>query len=304
MKKISVMFAFVTCVTLYAMDEEPYKPTVPMINPETGEGYFSGMPNEMKAQIIMGIETAKSLPEAVGAIRALTETNTTLHELINDVKVTRGLVNMLVAKFGGYHETVASMLKTPGAKEYIANNKKYIDQWQHMATLDAVKQLIQSGADLQFITSQGLCPLAIVINNAQLENEVKTNIVNYLIAEGASMTVIDSTGKSLLLIALYARALDIVRLLLAYDLPLSVINAQQEGKLNTVLHIAAIRGYVDIVTLLLAAGADPLIQDVLHQTAIEYAQDYIRLFPNKKTQGQAIVALLRQAAKNLAEKKQ
>jgi|GEM_PF-1486821 len=305
MKKLSVIVVLVTSIWAYAMDnEKPYKPTIPMVNPETGEGYFSGMPSEMKARIFMAIETAATLPQAVQAIKALAVTSQEFNGLINDVKITKGLVNMLVAKFGGYHETIATLLNTPGAQVYVANNKKYTDQWQHMGTVGQVQQLIQSGADPQFITNQGLCPLAIVINNAQLDNAVKTSIVYYLIGEGASMTVIDDSGKSLILIALYAGALDIVRLLLSYDLPSSVINAQQAGKLSTALHIAAIRGYVDIVTLLLIAGADPRIQDEIHQTAINYAKDYIRFFPKKKAQGQEIVGLLRQAAKDLAEKKQ
>lgn len=44
MKKLVVMLSLITYPAVNAMDDEPYHPTIPMINPGTGKGIWLPCP--------------------------------------------------------------------------------------------------------------------------------------------------------------------------------------------------------------------------------------------------------------------
>src|ERR1700722_15909099 len=149
MKKLMIFSALISLGALSAMDDgKPYLPAVPMKNEQTGEGYLSEMPDEMKAQIIMAISEATTLLQAAKSIRALAVTNKKFNAVINSPETTRDLVHMLVAKFGEYHEDGARALGTKGAKQYVQlENDMYLPEWNNASTLDTANALMSSGAD-------------------------------------------------------------------------------------------------------------------------------------------------------------
>lgn len=156
MKKVGVILSLVVVVFVNAMDDEPYKPTIPMINPETSEGYLAGIPVEMKAYILTTVANSTTLQKAIAALRAQAMVNTEFNAVINDLKVTRQIINMLVEKFGGYHETVARSLGTSGAKEYVAmHNNSLLVLGVGGDPLEDIKRYIASGADINYINQNG-----------------------------------------------------------------------------------------------------------------------------------------------------
>ena len=163
-KKVVVILSLMICESAYAADSSnPYKPAIPMTNPDTGEGYLAGMPTEMKAQIIMTIRTAATLQEAVTAIRALAVSSKEFNAVINDARITKGLVHMLVAKFGRYHENVAHALGTVGAKKYADRQSEFVNKWMEVKTVQQAKNLVEQGAELNFSDAIGSTPLVAVL---------------------------------------------------------------------------------------------------------------------------------------------
>src|SRR5262245_58299811 len=111
MKKLSILLGISLVLTAHAMKRA--QPEVEMADQAFRLG---NMPTEVKTHVMMMFAKSQTLQEAIDGLRQLTLVNNAFHDVISDVKNTKHLIALLVAKFGGYHENVARLLATSGAQ--------------------------------------------------------------------------------------------------------------------------------------------------------------------------------------------
>jgi ankyrin repeat protein/L-ascorbate metabolism protein UlaG (beta-lactamase superfamily) len=98
----------------------------------------------------------------------------------------------------------------------------------------------------------------------------QNEIVDLLIARGASITTKNDSGATLLHNAAIGRLLELSRRLIEGGAPLN----ERDARGRTPLHYAAKQGSVDIVGLLIKKGADPNIKGNDERTALHIAEDW------------------------------
>ncbi len=127
--------------------------------------------------------------------------------------------------------------------------------------LDAVRVLVESGANVNTVSNVGGTPLseAALLGYAEL--------VTYLLSVGARLSI---EGQSELVLhqAAASRSLETARALLRAG---ADINAQNEIG-ETPLHVAAWKNDVEMVRLLVEAGADINARCIFDETPLEVAQ--------------------------------
>lgn len=309
MKKATIIFCLVVFVSVNAMDDEPYRPTIPMINPNMGEGYMAGMSTEMKAYIITTVASSSTLEEAIAAIRAQAMLNTDFNTIINDLKVTKDLVNLLVDKFGEYHEVVARALSTPGAKEYVElNNASLIIFGWGGDPLEDIKKYLESGADVNYINRNGRSVASSI-------NTDTPAAITYLIDHGINVNAMSDGMVTLVYRVLQqSKTLDpkVTKFLLSKMKP-ALLNYRMGNLGDTVLHMLVNRGYIlqysqdwyNIIEFLVNMGADVSIKNYSGATALDTARDalpYAQQFSNQ-TLGK-VIELLELTEKNQSVEKQ
>lgn len=136
-------------------------------------------------------------------------------------------------------------------------------------SMEAVKLLIEAGADLEKISSGDLSPLKQAV---LLPPETGLPIIKMLLAAGAKIDAFDDEklmGTALSLAAIKGKTEALTMLLEAGADP-NILNGTRKGP---ILALAAMGGHPEIVKILLAAGADPNAADepygytVLHSAA-------------------------------------
>ena len=101
----------------------------------------------------------------------------------------------------------------------------------------------------------------------------RVDIVRYFVEQGVSPHQRDLKGQTALHMVVTQRKADLRIALVKYLLSLGVdVNARDHWARRTVLHMAAIRGYKEVAKLLLQAGADVRVPDMMGQTAAEVAR--------------------------------
>src|ERR1700722_8532248 len=214
---------------------------------------------KMKEQICTTIMSAHTVQEAVQGVHTLARINTEFNNaFINKPLITRDIVGLLVAKFGGYHENIAQLLATKGAKHYRRKQIKFLQQWATIFDpsndndlivydkFDVVMALILgSGADLGFSNAQGLTPLYAVM-----------------------MPFIDIETLSEAQRVVYAKSIvRVVRLIMRYGGKHRVLQPQPLNKrslLSIAVKLSAWTNNTNLVTTLLDVGlsADVLNSDM------------------------------------------
>jgi len=228
---------------------------------------------KMKEQICTTIMSAHTVQEAVQGVHTLARINTEFNNaFINKPLITRDIVGLLVAKFGGYHENIAQLLATKGAKHYRRKQIKFLQQWATIFDpsndndlivydkFDVVMALILgSGADLGFSNAQGLTPLYAVmmpfidietLSEAQRVVYAKSivRVVRLIMRYGGKHRVLQPqplNKRSLLSIAVKLSAwtnnTNLVTTLLDVGLSADVLNSDM-GYTGTPLHDATVIG--------------------------------------------------------------
>lgn len=107
----------------------------------------------------------------------------------------------------------------------------------------------------------------------------KLKVAEYLLTRGADPNITDKQGFAPLHVAVARNDIELVKRLLSHG---AAINARTTGHGRTALLIAAMSGFVEMVRLLLDAGANPSLPDNMGtlplQMAIEYHRsDVVRL---------------------------
>lgn len=143
------------------------------------------------------------------------------------------------------------------------------------ASVNAVKLLIERGADVNKKNEQGDTPLLVACNASFVGNDDQianlVTVVHDLIEEGeANPNIVDILGNSPLMVACKTGLTAVAILLVDYD-DVDVNLKNNEG--NTALIIASEKGNVDIVRELVSAGvnADKTITNNAGKTAYDVA---------------------------------
>lgn len=118
----------------------------------------------------------------------------------------------------------------------------------HVDDTRGVKLLLQAGADPDAPTERGITPLRVAIDNGNAE------IASLLLKAGADPNRPQPTGESPLMLAAETGVLSLVQSLLDHG---AMVDARDPHFQQTALMFAARAGHADVVSLLLARGADP-----------------------------------------------
>jgi len=144
--------------------------------------------DEMKVGVILAIPCVSgNLQQAALTIKALARCCKGFCEIINDDKITKNLVKMLVVKFGGYHENIAQTLGTKEGNKYITSHTDVLEKWRDLfkteATMQEAQHLLDSMGDIGFVDRNGksvLCHMVFpfadptVYMNGKSESEINT----------------------------------------------------------------------------------------------------------------------------------
>ncbi len=127
---------------------------------------------------------------------------------------------------------------------------------------DVFRWLIRRGAEVNAATADGDTPLLIAVRGN------KPALVSAALESGADASARDRKGRTPLEMAARNRDPEIMDLLIAHQADVNKKNPQ-DG--STVLMVAASEGYIDVVELLIDAGADVTARDNNGQTALDLA---------------------------------
>ena len=208
-------------------------------------------------------------------------------------------MGILVIKFGGYCETIAQILATEGAKQYIRTQTQFLQKWatlfdptnhNDLTASDKIGQvmaLINNGADLGFSNAQGITPLYAVLTpfiEAEMPSHEQrvayantiVQVVQLLMQYGAKHRVLQPIHKRSLLsvavkISAWTNSTNLVKALLDVGLSMDVLNSDM-GYTGTSLHDAVTFRSPALVTLLLTAGADTTKTNRNSLTPLEQAR--------------------------------
>ncbi len=130
---------------------------------------------------------------------------------------------------------------------------------------EAADYLLGLGADINYVGRDGKTPLASAISRGRPE------IARLLIEKGADVNVPDKEGYPPVYWAVEKGQVNIVGMLLDKGVNINFVE-KRHGR--TLLHIAAIKGYKDVVDILLAKGADVKAKDGYSKIPLFYAGKY------------------------------
>ena len=129
--------------------------------------------------------------------------------------------------------------------------------------LDEVERLVSEGAAVDVFDPEHRTPMMFAAFNGH------TPVVGYLLEKGAQVDTKDISGRTALMYASSGPFAETVGLLLKRG---AKVNVQGTLEGFTPLMTAAAEGLVDVVRLLLGAGADREIKDKDGDTALSFAQ--------------------------------
>ncbi len=169
------------------------------------------------------------------------------------------------AAFKGQVDIIRILLEA-GAKTEIMIRRFYP---LHLAAMaghpDAVSALVKGDADINSRDGRGQTPFHRALSAS---NPRVSEIARFFIDNGADVDTTDEDGETPLMTAVREGYLEVVRSLLDKG---ALKDVRDRNFNQSLLHLAAIRGYGDIADILLARGLDPNAQDVYDATPMRYA---------------------------------
>jgi ankyrin repeat protein len=133
------------------------------------------------------------------------------------------------------------------------------------ASFEIVKMLIDHGADINHQTNNGLPPMFWTIYNENIE------MMKYLLEHGADANIASNEGVTALHEVILRGFNDYVDLLLKHG---ARIDMKEEVDGFTPLHLAALRGKMDVVKSIISGLDDINVKDNHNHTALYYASKY------------------------------
>jgi len=131
-----------------------------------------------------------------------------------------------------------------------------------LGELADAQRLVAEGVAVDVVESEGRTPLMVAAFDGH------RHVVSFLLVEGADVDHRDGNGRTALMYASSGPFVETVELLLDAG---AEVDAQGLLEGFTALMTAAAEGQLDVVQLLLDRGADPAIQDVDGDTALTFA---------------------------------
>lgn len=177
MKKLTVLFTLLcTASALNGM------------KPERGRYVGMGdLPPEVQAIIVSYLHTYDNLNDIVKAIKATSETNRQLKEIVNeeygDPKKFKALVHVLANKFNTATKNIAEQLGTPFTTKHYTLAGDTLIQAIKNGSIHDVTKAIALGADVNYSFDHGedkLTPLLLAVTNEKYE------IIKLLLDNGAN----------------------------------------------------------------------------------------------------------------------
>jgi ankyrin repeat protein len=132
--------------------------------------------------------------------------------------------------------------------------------------VDEIKAALQAGAAVDFRDLHQATPLMLAAIHQ------KPEAFDALLGAGADPHAVGPRGNSVLYLAAYAGQLPIVQALLAKGVNVNFKRSEPDDEASTALIGAGAGGNLEIVKLLLDAGADPSAQDSEGKTAYDWAK--------------------------------
>lgn len=242
------------------------------------------LPAELQAKVGTFVMSSNTIEEATKNIRALVQTNSQFRQLLNDEKVTVGLIRFLQQRFNVVDWVAAIALRTVGAGGWLAKHydsyyarisQAFIDaavknNWSLvqfflenipgivgkekvlLAALEAknrdIVQLLlnkKANPNVQFIRSLET-PLIVAI-----QEDCPIEIIQLLLNAGANPNIKAKDNLTALSIAVEKDNAAIVKLLLGAGADTESISSNATPLIEAIQH-----GFTDIVRLLLEAGAN------------------------------------------------
>ncbi len=133
---------------------------------------------------------------------------------------------------------------------------------------ESTKLLIKNGADVNQKDPKGNFPLYYAISSG---NDSKEMISEILINAGAQTNLKLPNGQSLIELVTRQGYFKTARKILQQY---PALICQTNKNKQSLLHLAAIKGYTDLVKLYLRSGIDPCLKDGRSKTAFDYARYY------------------------------
>ncbi|CAL8068065.1 unnamed protein product [Calicophoron daubneyi] len=130
--------------------------------------------------------------------------------------------------------------------------------------LEVVRLLVKQGADLENQDRDGNTPLLLASSQGHVQ------LVKALIDAGANLRAQEKNAKSAVYICAEENRHELLEVLLACPLGKSLIPVPDIFN-DTPLHVAAKRGHLEIVKLLIKAGVDLSVKNERERTALHYA---------------------------------
>jgi len=206
---------------------------------------FEKLPRDIQQEIIILLaqnNSAQTIEEATAIIRALTQTNKQLNDLINDPQFCLRIIKNLAKQFNCSDREAAETLRTKRAKEQL-NIQNLLNLCYHQhnenQTNALIKSLIEQGVDLSFSTKSNFGIMAGVSIPAWFSFYGFPDVIKSLITHGININEQTSDGSSVLLYVIRTTT------------PMNVI---------------------EFVPVLLAAGADPELANYQGLTPLQAAQ--------------------------------
>ena len=205
---------------------------------------FTQLPKDIQHEIIylLSIETtATSLDSAAITINSLAQVNKELNELINDPKFCLKIIKHLAQKFECSDMKAAKALKTKEAKRRFELQDKLYDLCTNDTSLTEItpyfELLRQQGIDLNFTYFSEFCngatPLILVVTEDYEDNYTQSELIKFLIMQGADINATNNDGDTVLMHAARLLKEKIIKLLT--EQPKLNIN-QQDNNGCTALH--------------------------------------------------------------------
>jgi ankyrin repeat protein len=169
------------------------------------------------------------------------------------------------AAFKGQTKVIQVLLKARANTEVMSRKFFPLHLAAMTGQLEAASALVEGGADINSRDGGGRTPLHRALASANLH---VSDIAIFFIDRGADVNSMDDDRETPLMTAVREGYTEVVRRLLEKGARTDV----RDGNFNqTLLHLAAIRGYGDIANILLSRGLNPNAQDVHGKTAMAYA---------------------------------
>ena len=169
------------------------------------------------------------------------------------------------AAIRGQTEVIPILLKAGAKTEVMSRGYSPLHLAAMGGHLDSVSALVKGGAEINSLDKGRRTPLHRALSAV---NPHVSEIALFLIGTGAEVDTTDDEGETPLMTAVREGYTEVVRKLLEKGARTDV---KDKNFHQTLLHLAAIRGYGDIADILLSRGLDANAPDVHGVTPLRYA---------------------------------